>query len=140
MTILWGREHPGRRRKPAPRDEPCLPCAQKRGDVRQFSLNPPPELAVVDRDVPVIAPGVSEELDPDGDGIVVRGPGPEDRHVLNPSAALIWASIDGRSSTARIADELHAELGVDREMLERDVRATITRLRAAGLVTLTRPA
>jgi hypothetical protein len=136
MTILRGREHPGRKKPPKP-DVPCVPCAQKREDVRQFSLNPPAGPTVRDDDVPVVAPGITEEL---GEAqIVLRGPGRGEHHVLNTSAGLIWASIDGRSSVAGIVDGLHAELGVDRAVLARDVRDTVTRLLAAGLVTLRTP-
>lgn len=136
MTILRGREHPGRK-KPPKRNEPCVPCAQKRGDVRQFSLDPPADPTVHDGDIPVVVPGIAEE--PGGAQILLRGPGPGEQHVLNASAGLIWASIDGRSSVAGIVDGLHAELGVDRGVLARDVRETVARLRAVGLVTLLPP-
>ncbi len=57
-------------------------------------------------------------------------------HVLNPSAALIWAEVDGRRTVRQIVDGLEGETGADRLVLDRDVKATLARLVQVGVVLL----
>jgi Coenzyme PQQ synthesis protein D (PqqD) len=55
-------------------------------------------------------------------------------HVLNPTATLVWAAIDGRRSLGRIADDLTVAFGADPDVVHEDVRALADGLMSRGLV------
>ena len=115
-------------------DEPCIPCAQQRA-VRQFSLDPS-VIVVADSDVPRIAPGVTDEV---GESeVTVTGAEGTTTHVLNASAALIWLSLDGRSTVSELVQDLHAETGVPRDVLGPDVRDAVARFVAFGIAVIDR--
>ena len=59
-------------------------------------------------------------------------------HVLNASAALIWLSLDGRSTVAEIIEDLHHEAGVPRDVLAPDVRDAVARFVASGIAVIDR--
>ena len=61
--------------------------------------------------------------------------GPRDRvHLLNETAALLWACFDAEVSLGELATELAEELDVPFERIWRDVRAVVEGLHAEGLV------
>ena len=120
-----------RRRDEPPGDEPCADCAQE--GVRPFGLLVPPEPVVAPNDVVARTPGRLEAV-VDGQ-LLVFDPGRGNAHLLNPSAALVLTSVDGRSTVDEIADALSLETGVDRDTIGRDVTDVLGTLVQGGLVT-----
>jgi Coenzyme PQQ synthesis protein D (PqqD) len=114
-------------------NEPCIPCGQQKG-VRQFSLNPAPPVVIGDQLRPRLTPGRQFAV-VDGQ-LVLYDPVGIVSHVLNPSAAAVWAAVDGRRTVLEIVDTLEADIGVDRDVLDRDVRQTLARLLDSRIVTL----
>lgn len=55
-------------------------------------------------------------------------------HVLNPIGAVVWASCDGTTPLAELVDDFAEATGHPAPEIERDVRAHLDQLRAAGLV------
>jgi len=102
--------------------------------LRQFSLDPA-LISVNDHDVARPAPDVTEEI---GDGEVTVTGAAGTVHVLNASAALIWLSLDGRSTIADIVGELHQETGVASDVLGPDVHDAVARFVASGLALIDR--
>jgi hypothetical protein len=49
----------------------------------------------------------------------------ESLHHLNASAALVWKACDGSATIAEIAVRLAQDASVEREVVERDVLATV---------------
>lgn len=120
-------------RGPVQPEEPCIPCGDHRG-VRQFSIDADSVGTVLDSDLPRPTPGVLHTvLD---DHIVLLIPDREVTHVLNPSASLIWLTIDGSMTVADVIDSLHRETGVERSVLDHDVRRAVSTFHAAGIVTM----
>jgi hypothetical protein len=56
--------------------------------------------------------------------------------LLNASAALIYTAFDGEVTVAQVVAQLAEETGMDAALLQSDVRSTVDRLLAQGLVTL----
>jgi hypothetical protein len=110
---------------------PCAPCA-KQASLRAFSLNPPTAASITDELVPVLRDGLADAIL--ASEVVLFDPVDATSTLLNPSAALIWASIDGRATVATIIDELVADTGADRATIDADVRSTIARFQVAGIV------
>ena len=121
-----------RRRRDEPvADEPCADCAQE--GVRPFGLLVPPEPVVGPNDVLARTPDRIETV-VDGQ-LLVFDPGRGSAHLLNPSAALVLTSVDGRSTVSDIADTLSRETGVERDTIARDVTDVLGTLVQGGLVT-----
>jgi hypothetical protein len=100
--------------------------------VRLFGLVDQPAPTVALEDVLARTPG---RLDTVVDGqLLVFHPDTGDAHLLNASAALILLTVDGRRTVGDVVDELHAETGVDRHVLERDVTDTLGTFVHGGLV------
>lgn len=112
-------------------EEPCIPCGATEG-VRQFSLNPPPLPPVDDAVRPWLTPG-SQFAVLDGH-VVLYDPVGIVSHVLNPSAAVVWAAIDGHRTVPEIIDVVHLDTGVDRRVLDPDVREVLARFRWSNIV------
>jgi len=55
-------------------------------------------------------------------------------HLLNPSAGVIWACLDGDVPLGELIDELAEVFGVDRLQMGEDVAAALTTMAAEGLV------
>ena len=68
-----------------------------------------------------------------GDAVVYAG---GQVHVLNPQAALVWQSCDGRVSVTELAEELAGSFGVERDAVLPDVVSTLAALAAKGLLEL----
>ena len=71
------------------------------------------------------------------DGGVLFDPVGEKVYVLNPSAAFIWNSLDGRRSPETIVQELRDALGPstpDVETLKKDVERSLADLARQGLI------
>jgi hypothetical protein len=129
IGALFGRE-------PSPdeaeADEPCIPCGQQKG-VRQFSLNPTPPIVIGDDLRLQLTPG---RLFAVVDGqVVLYDPARSLSHVLNPSAAAVWASVDGQRTVADIIDAVEQDTGADRAVLDSDIRATLAQFVGAYVVT-----
>lgn len=83
---------------------------------------------------PLAAPQVSAyELD---DDLVLYDTRTTQAHILNLSAAKIWALCDGSRSVSELADELVTTYALDRSLVQTDVRELVGSLHAAGLLTL----
>lgn len=113
---------------------PCLPCEerQQQRSSRPFSLDLAPAELVPDDLVPALRDGVAHAIV--GAEVVLFDPRRSRSTLLNPSAALIWATIDGTTTVAGIVDDLAAETGVDRAVMDDDVRRAIAGLQVAGIV------
>ncbi len=91
-----------------------------------------------DGDVPRITPGVLETvLD---DQLVVLQTHTHVAQALNPSAAMVWAAIDGRRTVAQIIEQLEADTGVDRSALAQDARLALTQFLSLEIATKDRGA
>ncbi len=121
----------GRHRSNGSDDVPCVDCAKD--GARLFGLLVPPEPVVAPDDVLARSPGRLETV-VEGQ-LLVFDPRTGNAHLLNPSAALVLTSVDGRSTVDEIIDGLHLETGVDRDVLARDVVETLGTLVHGGLVT-----
>lgn len=117
-------------------EEPCIPCGAAEG-VRQFSLNPPPLPPVDDAVRPWLTPG-SQFAVIDGH-VVLYDPVGIVSHVLNPSAAVVWAAVDGHRTVPEIIDVVHLDTGVDRSVLDPDVREVLSRFRWSNIVSFDAP-
>jgi PqqD family protein of HPr-rel-A system len=112
-------------------DAPCANCAQE--GVRPFGLLVPPEPIVGPPDVLARTPG---RVDTVVDGqLLVFDPRSGNAHLLNPSAALVLTSVDGRMTVEQVVDDLARETGVDRDVLSKDVTDALATLVQSGLVT-----
>lgn len=56
-------------------------------------------------------------------------------HVLNPTAAAIWHGLDGSVTVDELVTELVEESGAPEAVVAYDVRVTVARFAALGLVT-----
>jgi len=68
------------------------------------------------------------------DGLVAQSADGQKAHLLNRTAAFIWARCDGTSTVAAIAAELADETGEEPSRVRRDVAAAVDDLRVKGLV------
>lgn len=108
-----------------------MPCGQQAG-IRSFSLD---DVAVDDlADDLVLRPATGPQFAVVDGEVVLFDPDRSASTLLNPTAALIWASIDGHASVGDLIDDLVAETGGDRSVIDRDVRAAVARFRTDGLV------
>ncbi len=131
-TPVASEPDPGHELGPEPEpDEPCIPCGEGQV-VRQFSLNPPAPRALGDGEVLDLAPGRQVAV-VDGQ-VVLYDPIRSASHVLNPSAAAVWAAVDGRRTVVEVIDALEAETGVERARLDPDVRLALAGLLGAGIL------
>lgn len=114
---------------------PCLGCGQQVTELRQFSMNAAPPIDPPGDDaVPLLTAGVRFAVI-DGQ-VVLYDRSRVQSHVLNPSAALIWAEVDGERAVAQIVDDLAGETGTARALIDRDVKATLGRLLETHVVEL----
>jgi hypothetical protein len=130
LNQRWVRRFGERAREPGP-EVPCIPCAQNAG-VRQFSLNPPPLTEIGDDNRPVLTPDMAFTFV--DDAVVLYHPATSVSHILNASAALVWAEVDDQLSVGEIVDALTQATGMDRAVLDRDVKDTLGRFRVSGIV------
>lgn len=108
-----------------------MPCGQQAG-IRSFSLN---DLAVDEVADDLVLRPAADPLFAVVDGeVVLFDPTRSTSSLLNPTAALIWASIDGSTSVGDLIEDLVAETGGDRSVIDRDVRAAVARFTAEGIV------
>jgi len=112
--------------------EPCHPCSQKKG-IRQFSLIEAPTL-IAESDIPRLSTDVAFTVV--DDTVVLYAAAHGVSHVLNPTAALIWASVDDERTVGEIIDELTAAAGAPRVVIATDVQTTLRRFLAAGIITI----
>ncbi len=118
-------------------DEPCIPCGQQKG-VRQFSLNPAPPIEAVDDLRLELTPGRQFAV-VDGQ-VLLYDPARAVSHVLSPSAAAVWAAVDGSRTVVDIIDAVQQDTGADRAVLDRDVRATLVQFVSSGVLREVMPA
>lgn len=71
----------------------------------------------------------------DGELTITRGEN-QPTNVLNGSASVIWWNLDGTMSLRALVEALHHETGVSSDQLARDVRETVLRCVALGLLLL----
>lgn len=69
----------------------------------------------------------------DGDEVLYL-PGPSRLFTLNPTARVVWHSLDGEVSVGDLARELAEEFGVDVETMTRDVLGLVRDLGRNGLL------
>jgi hypothetical protein len=79
---------------------------------------------------PTRAPGLSE-IELDGEYVVYDG---TRLHRLDPTAAAVWALVDGRTAEDAIVKRLSKAYGAPREQVAADVAALLAALRTAGLL------
>jgi hypothetical protein len=79
---------------------------------------------------PVRSPGLSE-IELDGEYVVYDGTA---LHRLDPTAAAVWALVDGRTAEDAIVRRLSAAYGAPYDRVTADVAALLAALRAAGLL------
>ena len=92
----------------------------------------------IEVDVALTLPGlISAEVQ---DHLILHDPSKHRTHVLNPSAALVWASIAGHNSVRATIERVAASLdgGTDADTLSREVVEALTRFVDEGVVHLTR--
>ena len=113
---------------------PCLGCRDKVG--RPTPIEPIPGRTATPTDVVVPPP---DSLLGVVDGHLVVLDAAAGRAVLlNASAALVLTAFDGERPVADVVAQLVDETGMDEALIAADVRATVDRLLALGIVTLTR--
>ncbi len=101
--------------------------------MRQFSLNPAPPLVIEDDLLPRLTPGRQFAV-VDGQ-VVLYDPTAQLSHVLNPSAAAVWATVDGQCTVGEIIDVIQADTGIERAVLDADVRRTLAQFVDARIIT-----
>ena len=74
---------------------------------------------------------VVEEMD---DDLLVADFSDSQMHVLNPTAAAVWAMCDGQHTAGQIADLLAGHFGLPAEEVRRDVARVLGEFREKGLV------
>lgn len=79
---------------------------------------------------PTRAAGLSE-IELDGEYVVYDG---TRLHRLDPTAAAVWALVDGRTAEDAIVKRLSKAYGAPREQVATDVAALLAALRTAGLL------
>lgn len=103
--------------------------------MRPFSYGPAPVERVRDDEVPFLHPDVLFSV---VDGrVVLYDRGLSRSHVLNPTAATVWAEVDDRRSVGQIVDALREATGADGALIDRDVKEVIDRLQRSGILSLT---
>ena len=121
----------GRPPEPHAAEEPCIPCGKQAG-IRAFSLN--------EIDVEAVADDLVLRLTPDVEFAAVHGevvlfdPARSSGTLLNSSASLIWASIEDGTTVSRLIDLLVEETQAERAVIDRDVRDTVARFIAGGIL------
>lgn len=78
------------------------------------------------------APGVVERV-VDGE-LVLYDPARQRVHVLNPTAAFVWARCDGSHAEAEIVEALALQYPDSRALIEVDVPSVLRGLQAEGLL------
>ena len=78
-----------------------------------------------------VEPEAAVELDGDE---VLYVPDPPRLFTLNPTARVVWHSLDGVVSVGELADELSDEFGVERERMRTDVLGLVRELGRGGLL------
>ena len=107
---------------------PCLGCGDQTIEVREFSVAPGPPPGRMDGDVvPRLSPDARFAV-VDGQAVVLHDRIRCQSHVLNSSAALIWAEVDDQRTVSQLVDDLVESTGADRGLVDHDVRATLARL------------
>jgi hypothetical protein len=81
--------------------------------------------------MPVTVPVHAVDL---GESQVLYDPAAGRAHVVNAGASRIWAMLDGATSVDTIVAALVAHTGAEQEVVDRDVRSSIARFRAEGLL------
>jgi hypothetical protein len=109
---------------------PCTDCAPAR-HVRTFSLNPPAAIADDDRLWPT--PGTL--FTPVDGHLVVYDAIRSQSHVLNSSAAIVWAQVDDGRRVDEIIEGVIAYAGAPRAVVEPDVRRVLGNLLDIGIAT-----
>lgn len=74
-----------------------------------------------------------------GDGLALYTLESEPIHLLNPSAALVWDQIDGRTGVEGIAAAIAPRVGVEEDVLVPQVAEVVSELAALGLIEATSP-
>lgn len=78
-----------------------------------------------------VEPEAAVELD--GDEVLYVA-NPSRLFTLNPTARVVWHSLDGQISVAALADELAGEFGIPAEAMRHDVLALVQELGRSGLL------
>lgn len=78
-----------------------------------------------------VQPEAAVELDGDE---VLYVPDPPRLFTLNPTARVVWHSLDGVVSVGGLAEELSDEFGVERERMLSDVLGLVRELGRSGLL------
>ena len=78
-----------------------------------------------------VAPDASVELD--GDEVLYVADPPR-LYTLNPTARIVWHSLDGDVSVDQLAEELAQEFGVPLDAMRADVVGLVRELGRAGLL------
>ena len=97
-----------------------------------FAFTPRPPNPIHDDVIPQLAPGVLFTVV--DQQVVLYDPSRVQSHVLNTSAALVWAEVDHDRSVRQIVDDLERDTGADRAILDRDVTDTLARFVETGIV------
>lgn len=71
----------------------------------------------------------------DGEGVLFHE-GTSQVFVLNPTATMIWESLDGRGTIGEIVDEFERLTGAPRATIEADVVAALREFSGAALLTV----
>jgi hypothetical protein len=78
-------------------------------------------------------------VDVDGEAVLLDE-GTGRLHLLNVTAALVWACFDGRSTIGEIVTDVSDELGTPRDQVLADTLAVTRQLASEGLLANVRPA
>lgn len=79
-------------------------------------------------------PSTTASTEEFGEELVVYCERTQRMHCLDRQASIIWALCDGRRDLGSIATETTQVLGIDSEALREDVKKTVERFRALGLL------
>jgi len=74
-----------------------------------------------------------EHVDLDGEAVLYV-PSTNSMHILNPTAALIWACIDGTSAIAAVASDISEAFNVDAQRIRDDVTTAVNQFATDGLL------
>lgn len=68
--------------------------------------------------------------------VVLITPGGDEMLTLNGTGSILWAAMTESTTATHLADRVHDELDVDRDVLDADVVAFLDELTAASVVVL----